>query len=968
MPGASRTLLLLMIAGCGIPAVQAGQYLIVTHPSNGGWGFQDVESISVNGKEKLRSAPLPAATFDSKAIGHLAEVQLASFTVVRRAADGSIVGRAGEAGNWQALLPENTNSKTAESVAQLWSGSTIAFKSDRKDKSATAVRLEDLYAIVPSRDAAASAAWLATDPRPHQIPGMSDADAFRQMLALLPDAAKAFSEGPASKTISDFLTSSLLKHLQRWQDGDASLLVLDESMALAAAADVAFPKDKSLAELSSGVRSIRKALDRKLAILRALDAGKQSDAFLIAYRDFEVYDKSFPELAKARAAHMRASAAAHVKTAQSLQASGDYMGAIRHLLIARWRDPSLKAADDLLEGVRLEAARLSVRKFAETRRGIDPRSPAQVQLQRKLLLAEQQMNDRKIAEAEKTLQEAEATDKDEPRLTLLQARLSVARGDLGKALAQLDNFDGIAVTPEDFAEGEKLRASVQYTIDNSLSKKRTQVEGDLNQQRFATALESSAEGLKLDNENPEFLYFAAVNACVLRHCGTAEPMLRRFLEVTDSAQGSRERRLMAMQLLRESLALAAESKEPAKDTDKSQLSWFSGALVARGVFYDPVSLSFQTKVTRVEASDHLTIFYDWGENQLRSVHAKHEEKQTGGNIARLAGAAAASAAGLSTTVGWKTAARETNDFFFNYYDDAPQILKVSREKTVVPSRRIPISIPGVGMFGPFAGIGALGALGNLSKLGALSKIGGLGSMAGGGGLMQGLPGLGGLGGGASLSGLGSLGSFGGIAGAGNSAILSRLAGSGRMSGISGFSSLGSVKQLAPSQNYSVVSDPQGGSSEGFLSLWNNPRLDTRIAFKVTGKRAAVGFSGNRYFHPFAWDGIHLFELDYDESGRVIHAWELDTPGAPRLDFAWDGQRLLKVAGHDESGAVVYSRTLSYSGDRLTSETINGQGAASHIEYKYDKQGHLTEAVADADHTLDGRSRKVFFVEEDKGKH
>ena len=233
-------------------------------------------------------------------------------------------------------------------------------------------------------------------------------------------------------------------------------------------------------------------------------------------------------------------------------------------------------------------------------------------MQRKLLLAEQQMNDGKIAEAEKTLQEAEATDKDEPRLTLLQARLSVARGDLGKALAQLDNFDGIAVTPEDFAEGEKLRASVQYTIDNSLSKKRTEVEGDLNQQRFATALESSAEGLKLDNENPEFLYFAAINACVLRHCGTAEPMLRRFLEVTDSAQGSRERRLMAMQLLRESLALAAESKDPPKDTDKSQLSWFSGASVARGVFYDPVSLSFQTKVTRVEASDHLHDFLRLG--------------------------------------------------------------------------------------------------------------------------------------------------------------------------------------------------------------------------------------------------------------------------------------------------------------------------------------------------------------------
>jgi YD repeat-containing protein len=217
-------------------------------------------------------------------------------------------------------------------------------------------------------------------------------------------------------------------------------------------------------------------------------------------------------------------------------------------------------------------------------------------------------------------------------------------------------------------------------------------------------------------------------------------------------------------------------------------------------------------------------------------------------------------------------------------------------------------------------------------------------------------------------GLGGMG-LGGMGGAGNAAILSRLAGSGRMSGLNGFNSLGSFRPVAPSQKYSVVSDPQGGSSAGYLTLWNSPRLDTRLAFKVTGKRAAVGFSGNSYFHPFAWDGIHLFELDYDDQGRVLHAWELDNPGAPRLDFAWDGQRLLRVTGHDSSpaSAVVYSRTLNYSGDRLTGEIITSQGGSSHIEYKYDKQGRLIEASADADRSIDGRSRKVYFLDEDKGK-
>ena len=190
-----------------------------------------------------------------------------------------------------------------------------------------------------------------------------------------------------------------------------------------------------------------------------------------------------------------------------------------------------------------------------------------------------------------------------------------------------------------------------------------------------------------------------------------------------------------------------------------------------------------------------------------------------------------------------------------------------------------------------------------------------------------------------------------------------------MSGLSGFSSLGAVKSISPAHNYSIMSDPEGGAKAGFLTLWNDPRLDTRLAFKTTGKRAAVGFSGNHFFEPFAWDGIHLFEFDYDAQGRVAHAWELDEPAAPRLDFTWEGQRLLQLTAHDNSpaGAVVYSRVLNYTADRLTGEVITSQGSTSHIEYKYDKQGQLVEASADADHTLDGRSRKVYFVLEDKGK-
>jgi len=186
----------------------------------------------------------------------------------------------------------------------------------------------------------------------------------------------------------------------------------------------------------------------------------------------------------------------------------------------------------------------------------------------------------------------------------------------------------------------------------------------------------------------------------------------------------------------------------------------------------------------------------------------------------------------------------------------------------------------------------------------------------------------------------------------------------------GLGQLTALRQMHPAQDYSIHNDPQGGSTSGALALWNNPRVDTRLAHLVTGKRVAVGFSGNHFFHPFAWDAIHLFEFDYDDEGRVIHAWEFDEVNPPRIDFAWNGRRLASVTARtNPQGSVVYSRTLNYNGDRLTGETITHAGKTSHIQYKYNKQGALTEAECDGDISLDGRSRKVEFIDDtaDKGK-
>ena len=936
-------------------SLHAGEFLIVTRDANGNWSLKEAEEVDINAKTKVRIVTAAGDSWDSKAIGRLASEPLENLAPLVRAADGKLYERS-DSGGWTLLLPEAGGTKAAQSAADIWRAANLTAKSDRKEKTGTPVPITQLYAILPGREPAASAAMLATDVSLHKFPGVENAEAFRRMLDLLPAAVKAYPAGAPAQQVRDYLRVGLTSRLAQWSDGDAPVTALDECLMLNKAAEAAFPSDTALAALRKQAVDARKLLDRRVAILRALDAGRQFDAFLAAYRDFERYDHSFPDLQAARRKHLNDSAAAHVDAARRLRKEGDYAGAIRHLRLAQLRNPEMKEAGELLEEVRLEIARLSAQKFAETRAGIDPRSPAQVQLQRRLLLAEQYANDGKQAEAEQALREAEAIDKDEPKIKLMQASLAFARGDLGLSLALLDLYAGVALTQEDFAEGEKLRAKVQYKLENMRTEDRAQLNSLYSEQRFAAALESAANGLKLDNEEPEFLYQAGVSACLLRHCPDAAGLLRRYLDLTDSTRGARDRRIAAMRLLQQ-----AESDPPPAPGRKGAVSWFSGGALDAGVFYDPASLAFQPKVVRVSASDHLTVNYDWSGNQLRGVHTKYEEKKTGSNIAKLALGVASASQGLSMPVNWKTTGRETNDFYFNYYDDLPQVFNVSRDNTVVKSRTIPIRIPSFGGFGGF---------------GMLGSMAGLGGMLGGGGL-KGLIGLGGA------RGLGGMTMPGGLPGmssmptglAGLSAKLPGLTGGGGLAGIGATSALGmsqltALRQMHPEQNYSIHGDPAGGSSSGYLTLWNNPRLDTQLAYRVTGKRVAVGFSGNHYFHPFAWDAIHLFELDYDDEGRVRHAWELDEPNSPRLDFAWDGRRLLSVTAQTGSpGTLVYSRTLNYSGDRLVSESITQAGKTSHIQYKYNKQGALVEAECDADLSLDGRSRKVEFLDEaaDKGK-
>jgi hypothetical protein len=156
--------------------------------------------------------------------------------------------------------------------------------------------------------------------------------------------------------------------------------------------------------------------------------------------------------------------------------------------------------------------------------------------------------------------------------------------------------------------------------------------------------------------------------------------------------------------------------------------------------------------------------------------------------------------------------------------------------------------------------------------------------------------------------------------------------------------------------------PVGPGTGVYTAMLNLPLVDPLMVEKLTGKRTAAVVAGNAYFHPFAWDGIYLFIVEYDDQGRVASARQVPIAGSPapatlhKFNFRWDGLRLQEIS-ENESGN--YSRTMNYVGGRLSSESISYRNAHPKIDYRY-KGDHLVDADCTSDPSLDGRSRQVIF--------
>ena len=139
-----------------------------------------------------------------------------------------------------------------------------------------------------------------------------------------------------------------------------------------------------------------------------------------------------------------------------------------------------------------------------------------------------------------------------------------------------------------------------------------------------------------------------------------------------------------------------------------------------------------------------------------------------------------------------------------------------------------------------------------------------------------------------------------------------------------------------------------------------PGLRSGAGREVHGEGLDEGWAGNPFFHPFLWDDIFLFDLEYDDLGRIKTATpvpqDVSRPrrrSASSLTFTWEGRskRLIAIGGEIREMGT----TTSAGSSRRRSPTLR-RGT---IEYR--SEGDTMQLVRVSARTISttGRAGRSF---------
>ncbi|MCX6637818.1 MAG: hypothetical protein NT090_22410, partial [Acidobacteria bacterium] len=356
------------------------------------------------------------------------------------------------------------------------------------------------------------------------------------------------------------------------------------------------------------------------------------DAFLAGARDFDTYEQAFPEMAKLRSEALKQSLQRHRKAGQDRLAEGEFGAAHREFRTAGLRQPSNVQLQDEVRQSWTEYSR----RAATDRQGRRETLSAGLHdaIERALYFADQNKQSKNLDEALKNVEQAEAilskalaggaVAPESRRVLYQKADILAAQGRVSEALATLDQHDLVAIDDER-QPATQLRNQLLFQLDKNLKEIKAQARKAWTEERFHLVRALSQQGLRAKDDDPDLLHLAGAAAFVTRDRQQSQKLLARYLEVSNSLDGSAEQRAQARRLLRTvagAAAPAAEAGEP---------NWMSGKRLPKNVFYCPLSLAFQPRINHIDAGGKLKIAFTWEKGRLKTIVPTFEknEKPTG---------------------------------------------------------------------------------------------------------------------------------------------------------------------------------------------------------------------------------------------------------------------------------------------------------------------------------------------------
>jgi tetratricopeptide (TPR) repeat protein len=628
--------LILLIAACSL--ILNSQVRRIVYEQNSAIGFVDIVDFEVDGRDRLRTLS-PGQVVLPANPGKLPSTKYDKIDLLfRNSAHGAWAYYA--AGDTISLLvPEKLGKDFRGSPKDAWRQSTVLYRTSKSDKVGNQLPGQDVLFVLPVDSKSLSDLCLRRSLLALVDPSESGFTLQKRLVAAV---AKAFPEDPAIGDIRRAMLGAMQNALRSFDSGSGDVEALEQGLKDAEISEAVAPADGLHVSARKELRDRKTTLDTRVAILRALYAGRQWDAFLLAWKPFERHQWAFEDLRKAHMSALQKCVEAHSAEGQRRLQQDDYRYAWLEFERAAQLSPdSAPIRDDLIRSW----TEFSLMVARETNRDRSLVSPGlESAIDSNLRFAERFKEERNFEEAMKSVETAEKLAPGNLRVLLKKADVLRARSQFSAALKVLDQVD-LAATDMDRKTASDLRGEVLFNLARFRKEVPSEIEAAIDSLQFHKAHRRAIEALVASPEEPSFLFYAGLTSLLIRKREEGIGHLRKYLDcpVTLDSATSAERRRSVYQLLDRVSGFVTPSG-PNK-------SWASAMPVQAGAVYDPVSLTFVPKVNEIRSKKTI-IRYRWDGNQLISVEPEYEQQ----------------------------AERSENPFYFTYDEGSDQLRKVSNEK------------------------------------------------------------------------------------------------------------------------------------------------------------------------------------------------------------------------------------------------------------------------------------------------